>query len=269
MKCEEIANRATQAELLEQRIVENRASEIDLCSWIFERVQLTGSDQVLELCCGTGNQTLSILSALGEGGMVHALDLSQGALEILVKRAYDFRHKLAIFQADLDNFSSALELSGLERPRFDFVFCAYGLYYSNNPTRVLDEILTWLKPAGRIVVVGPFGPNNAPLFNLVRASGVSIPEPVLFSSERFMNGTIIPWAALRFQTTRISTMVNRVHWGTPGHVLNYWQNTTFYNAQHRPELEARLLQHFAAHAEFINEKWVMMVEMTDARDLGR
>ena len=259
-------NRATQAELLEQRIAENRGSqEVDLVSWIFERVSVAKSDQVLELCCGTGSQTLPMLSALGEGGMVHVLDLSREALETLAKRAIDLRHKLVMLQADLEDLSGALERLELERPRFDLIFCAYGLYYSNNPTRTLDEIFTWLKPGGRIVVVGPFGPNNAPLFDLLRASDVTIPEPVLSSSEWFMNRTLVPWAAMRFRTTRISTMVNRVRWAKPEHVLNYWQNTTFYSAKHRSEFEARLLQHFAHHPEFINEKWVMMVEMTDAR----
>jgi len=263
---EKIINRAMQAELLEQRISENRASqELDLISWIFERVHLAESDRVLELCCGTGSQTLPMLKMLGAGGTLHALDISQEALDILVKRAADFRQKLVTSQADLDDFSSVLERSELKRKQFDLIFCAYGLYYSSNPNRALDEIFTWLKPSGRIVVVGPFGPNNGLLFDLVRASGVVIPDPVVFSSELFMNRTVVPWAAVSFHTTQISTMVNRVRWQSPGQVLNYWQNSTFYSAEHRLEFEARLSQHFARYTEFVNEKWVMMVEMADPR----
>jgi ubiquinone/menaquinone biosynthesis C-methylase UbiE len=259
-------NRATLAKLLEQRIAENRrAQDVDLVRWIFDRVTVAKSDQVLELCCGTGSQTLRMLGMLGEGGTMHALDLSREALETLVERASEFRNKLVTLQADLDDLSGTLKRAELERSQFDLVFCAYGLYYSNDPTRTLNETFAWLKSSGRIVIVGPFGPNNAPLFDLVRASGVTIPEPVVTSSEWFMNRTVLPWAAMKFRTTRISTMVNRVRWATPEHVLNYWQNTTFYSAEHRPEFEERLVRHFARHAAFINEKWVMMVEMTDAR----
>jgi ubiquinone/menaquinone biosynthesis C-methylase UbiE len=259
-----MTSRATQAELLEQRIVENRASqEVDLVRWIFDRIPMRESDQVLELCCGTGGQTLRMLSLLGGHGRVYALDVSADALSTLVERAAADKSKLAAIQANLDDFSGTLQNSGLERPSFDLIFCAYGLYYSSDPRKTLDEAFSWLKKNGRVVVVGPFGPNNRQLFDLVRASGVTIPDPVVSSSERFMTEVVVPWAAVKFQSTQISTMVNPVRWLTPERVLNYWQNTTFYSADHRREFERRLAQHFTQHGDFVNEKWVMMVEMTD------
>lgn len=261
-----MTSRATQAELLEQRIAENRASqEVDLVGWIFERIPVRESDQVLELCCGTGGQTLRMLNALGDRGRLYALDVSRDALNTLVDRALDKKSKLIPIQASLDDLSGALGNSGLERPSFDLVFCAYGLYYSRDAKKTLDEALSWLKKDGRMVVVGPFGPNNGQLFDLVRATGVTIPDPVISSSERFMSEVVVPWAAVKFQSTRISTMVNPVRWASPDRVLNYWQNTTFYSADHRPEFERQLAHHFAQHGEFVNEKWVMMAEMTDAR----
>ena len=261
-----MTSRATQAELLEQRIAENRASqEVDLVRWIFERISVRESDQVLELCCGTGGQTLRILSALGDRGRLYALDVSRDALNTLVERAASDQSKLVPIHASLDDLSGTLRRSGLEPPSFDLIFCAYGLYYSSDAKKTLDEAFSWLKKGGRIVVVGPFGPNNGQLFDLVRASGATIPDPVVSSSERFMSQVVVPWAAGKFRSTRIDTMVNPVRWATPERVLNYWQNTTFYSSDHLPELERRLTQHFAQHGEFVNEKWVMMVEMTDAR----
>jgi ubiquinone/menaquinone biosynthesis C-methylase UbiE len=261
-----MTNRATQTNLLEQRISENRAAqEVDLVRWIFERIPVRESDQVLELCCGTGGQTLRMLSALGERGRVYALDVSPDALSTLVERAADDKSKLIAVQANLDGFSWTLQDSGLQPPSFDLIFCAYGLYYSSDARKTLDQAFSWLKKDGRMVVVGPFGPNNWQLFDLVRASGVTIPDPVVSSSERFMTEVVVPWAAVKFQSIRISSMVNPVRWSTPERVLNYWQNTTFYSADHRREFEKRLARHFVQHSEFVNEKWVMMTEMSDAR----
>jgi ubiquinone/menaquinone biosynthesis C-methylase UbiE len=261
-----MSNRAIQTELLEQRIAENRASQgVDLVRWIFDRMQLRESDQVLELCCGTGGQTLPMLSALGARGRLHAIDISRDALNTLADRAAGEKSRLVTLQANLDDFSGALQSSGLERPSFDLIFCAYGLYYSSDAANTLDQAFSWLKENGRIVVVGPYGPNNWQLFDLVRASGVTIPDPVISSSERFMTEVVVPWAAVKFESTQIHTMVNPVRWSTPERVLNYWQNTTFYSADHRPEFETRLAEYFAKHGEFVNEKWVMMVEMTNAR----
>ena len=162
------------------------------------------------------------------------------------------------------DFSSSLTQAGIQGG-FDLVFCAYGLYYSSDVLQTLREARSKLNPGGRIVVAGPFGPNNRQLFDLVRASGVTIAAPVMFSSESFMLQTVLPWAAENFESTAVHTMVNPVRWATPERVLNYWQNTTFYDAARRAEFERLLHAHFAEHSTFVNQKWVMLVEMSHGR----
>jgi ubiquinone/menaquinone biosynthesis C-methylase UbiE len=258
-------SRATQSELLEQRIAENAAAqEIDLPTWIFERVQVSPGDRVLELCCGTGGQTLPMLDRVGDSGRVVAVDISKAALDTLRSKAGTRSNRLIFLEASLENFSSSLAQAEI-RDGFDLVFCAYGLYYSTDVLRTLREAKSKLKSQGRIVVAGPFGPNNKQLFDLVRASGVTIAEPVVFSSEAFMLQAVLPWAAENFESVAVHTMVNPVRWATPERVLNYWQNTTFYDAAKRAEFERLLHAHFAEHAQFVNQKWVMLVEMSHGR----
>jgi ubiquinone/menaquinone biosynthesis C-methylase UbiE len=263
-----MVSRATQAELLEKRIAENVVSqEIDLAAWIFERVRMQPGFRVLELCCGTGGQTLPLLERVGEAGHVVAVDISRGALSTLASKAAAVdRDRLATVEASLDSFSPALREAGfLQGGGFDLIFCAYGLYYAADARQVLNEARGWLNPQGSIVVVGPFGPNNKPLFDLLRSSGVALSEPVTFSSERFMSEVVVPWAAENFERTFVHTMVNRVHWSTPERVLNYWQNTTFYDAEKRARFEELLHSHFTEHGAFVNKKWVMLVEMSHGR----
>jgi SAM-dependent methyltransferase len=258
-------SRATQSELLEQRIAENAAAqEIDLATWIFECVQIRPGDRVLELCCGTGGQTLSMLDRVGESGRVVAVDISRTSLDTLASKAGARIGRLTCVETSLEDFSSSLTQAGIQGG-FDLVFCAYGLYYSSDVLRTLREARSKLNPNGRIVVAGPFGPNNKQLFDLVRASGVTIAAPVIFSSESFMLQTVLPWAAENFESTAVHTMVNPVRWATAERVLNYWQNTTFYDAARRAEFERLLHAHFAANPTFINQKWVMLVEMSHGR----
>jgi ubiquinone/menaquinone biosynthesis C-methylase UbiE len=259
-------SRATQSELLEQRIAENAASqEIDLATWIFERVRVQRGDQVLELCCGTGGQTLPLLDRVGDDGRVVALDVSGAALNTLASKAGAGRKSLTCVEGRLDDFPASLRQAGVQQDGFDLIFCAYGLYYSLDAQRTLREARSKLKPDGRIVVVGPFGPNNKPLFELVRASGVTIAEPVVFSSESFMLQTVLPWAARNFESTAVHTMVNPVRWATPERVVNYWQNTTFYDSAKRADFERLVRSHFVEHPAFVNEKWVMLAEMSHER----
>lgn len=258
-------SRATQSELLEQRIAENAAAqEIDLPTWIFERVRVSPGDRVLELCCGTGGQTLPMLDRVGDSGRVVAVDISKAALDTLASKAGTRGNRLTCIETSLENFSSALGDKEVGRG-FDLVFCAYGLYYSSDVLRTLQDARSKLNSGGRIVVAGPFGPNNKQLFDLVRAAGVTIAEPVVFSSEKFMLQTVVPWGAENFASVAVHTMVNPVRWTTPERVLNYWQNTTFYEAARRSEFERLLHAHFAEHAQFVNQKWVMLAEMSHAR----
>jgi ubiquinone/menaquinone biosynthesis C-methylase UbiE len=260
-------SRATQAELLEQRIAENSSSqEIDLATWIFDRVQVRPGDCVLELCCGTGGQTLPLLDHVGGDGCVVALDISRAALKTLASKAGDRNGKqLTCVEANLESFSDSLHESGIKGHGFDLIFCAYGLYYSSDAQRTLQEARSHLKPDGRIVIVGPFGPNNKPLFDLVRASGAVLADNVVFSSESFMLQTVLPWGARNFESMSVHTMVNPVRWATPERVMNYWQNTTFYDAEKKANFEVLVQAHFARQPMFVNEKWVMLTEMSHVR----
>jgi len=258
-------SRATQSELLEQRIAENAAAQqVDLPTWIFERVRVLPGDRVLELCCGTGGQTLPLLERVLDSGQVVAVDISRDALDTLASKAADRSRRLTCVETSLENFASSLTQTQIG-DGFDLVFCAYGLYYSADAQRTLQEAKSKLKSRGRMVVAGPFGPNNKQLFDLVRASGATIAEPVVFSSEAFMLRTVLPWAAENFESVAVHTMVNPVRWTTPERVLNYWQNTTFYEAEKRDEFERLLRAHYSEHSTFVNQKWVMLVEMSHGR----
>lgn len=258
--------RATQSELLEQRIAENAAAQqIDLATWIFERVPVRRGDRVLELCCGTGGQTLALLERVGEDGHVVGLDASQPALETLGARSGATRERLTCVQGKLEDFPSALDRAGVRFEAYDLIFCAYGLYYSADVEQTLANVKAKLRRDGRIVVVGPFGPNNKPLFDVVRASGVEISEPVIYSSELFMTQTVIPWGARNFDTLSVSTMVNPVRWNSVERVVNYWKNTTFFEESKLEKFQSLLKNHFERHTVFANEKWVMLVEMSHAR----
>ena len=41
---------------------------------------------------------------------------------------------------------------------------------------------------------------------------------------------VVKWGAENFEELSINTLVNPIRWATPERVINYWQNTTFYDA---------------------------------------
>lgn len=264
---ETILSRSKEARLLDKRIAENiSAGEIDLVGWIFDRIMVKPGAHVLELCCGTGLQTLRLLDLVDCTGHVVALDISHEALATLASKVDAVQlSRLTIIEANMGELRQALDRAGLQKTCFDLIFCAYGLYYSTDAEQVLQEAKRWLKPNGAIVIVGPFGPNNAPLFELLQQSGVNISTSVNYSSQSFMYDKVIPWATRNFHSVVINTVVNRIRWASPEKILNYWKNSTFYKIEQLTAVEERVNKYFDHHSEFVNEKWIMMVEMTHVR----
>lgn len=262
MKGNDILSRAQEANLLETRIVENvRGQEIDLVQWIFDRLHVKAGSSVLELCCGTGSQTLRLLDLVGSSGNVVALDVSGEALEKLkMKAGNGVNECLSTVKSKMEDFPEAVKKLPVKPSYFDLIFCAYGLYYSKKPEETLREARNILKTNGEMAIIGPYGHNNAPLFELLKQAGVEIPPYVLYTSQDFMEQTVIPWAITHFHKIILHTVINRITWDYPEEVINYWKNSTFYDHTKLSAVEKKVEFHFQDNNEFINEKRIMMVE---------
>jgi ubiquinone/menaquinone biosynthesis C-methylase UbiE len=263
MTDETTRHRSIRAECLEGRIQENTAAQTtDFNAWVFDRIPVKQGDRVLELCCGTGAQTVHFLRRTGKTGRVVALDIAKESLQVLQSKVpEEERASLTLIESDLDLFDQSLTSHGFPQGWFDMIFCSYGLYYSKDASHVLARAKLWLKPGGSLVIVGPFGPNNEPLYRLLTGCGVVISDYIRFTSQDFMHKVVIPVGALHFNSLTIRTLVNTIVWNSAEHVYTYWKNTTFYDEGKKELVQAQLDRHFAAAGTFINEKWVMLVIM--------
>ncbi|MBM4293811.1 MAG: methyltransferase domain-containing protein [Deltaproteobacteria bacterium] len=253
---------ARSSDRLDKRITENfKGQQIDFIKWIFERLDVPSGSVVLEIACGTGYQTLPLLELVGENGHVFALDVSKDAIEKLKNKiGIDLRVRLTAIESKMEKINTSLERNNIRPPAFDLIFCSYGLYYSENPQETLDNALNWLRPGGKIVIIGPYRFNNRPLFNLLSEVGVDIPPFVMYTSKDFMEAIVIPWAIRCFNKIKIHTMVNYVQWDNPESLIEYWKNTTFYDGSKLQKLQDLISEYFAREKIFTNEKWVMMIE---------
>lgn len=261
-----ILKKAADSASLEARIRENKSGqEIDFVKWVFDSVGFASGDKVLELCCGTGAQTLPILKMVGKTGEVTAVDIAPDSLSRLSSGlSKDEASRCRLIKSDIDSLNRVLggeKYSGY----FDAVFCSYGLYYSKNPEQVLEYSRKLLKDDGQIIVVGPYGENNRQIFRLVESSGAKINDYVKFTCSDFMIKTVLPWAALRFEHIEVFTAVNKVHWEYPEKVVEYWKNSTFFDPSRLDSVKKNIERHFEKNREFINEKWIMNARFSHAR----
>ncbi|MFC1821077.1 class I SAM-dependent methyltransferase [Thermodesulfobacteriota bacterium] len=257
---ESIVKTAQDTSHLKGRIDANRGQQTDLNQWVFEKLRLQKGWRVLELCCGTGAQTNYLVKGVGIQGHVHALDISADAIENVNKtlgEQYDDR--MTILEADIDDFTGRLAEQGLVESYFDLIFCSYGLYYCSNIQKTLGDMERWLKPTGKMAIVGPFGPNNKPLYDLLRENGVTPSDYVLHTSSTFMTEDVISWAVEKFEQVSIHSLVNPVVWESPQILMTYWKSSTFFDDTKRHAVQDHVEKHFQQRDTFINEKWVMLL----------
>ena len=106
---------------------------------------LQPGERVLELACGTGLVTFPAAEAVGPGGSVVAIDISEKMVQFTAAEAA--RRGLAQVRC------SRMGAESLESPdaSFDAVICALGLMYVPDVAAALAEMRRVLVPGGRAV----------------------------------------------------------------------------------------------------------------------
>lgn len=245
---------------LNDRITQNIAGgEADLNAWIFERLRFRTGEQVLELCCGTGKQTDFFLKNLDPASRLTALDISPSSLEAIKQRHPDDT-RLSLVPGNITDISAALPAGEAAKEDLSMIFCAYGLYYSADPVKTMNDGLARLTKDGRMVVVGPFGRNNAELFEDCEAAGVKFDSLITYSSRDFMPSCVVTHLAGAFHELQVSSLRNTVSWKTPEAVMSYWKASTFYEPAAEERFAQIVSERFASQGVYRNTKWIMMVQ---------
>ena len=105
-----------------------------------ERLELGPRARILDLCCGTGLSTAALRRVYPDA-RINALDASAGMLSRAKRKDIDAR----FFLGDATDPAS----HGVEGT-FDGILMAYGIRNVPDPDRCLGNLLTLLKPGGRI-----------------------------------------------------------------------------------------------------------------------
>ena len=209
---------ATRTAALKSRILHQKNQSLNLNDWIFENLPVPDEGDVLELCCGTGSQTI-YLSERVKSGSITSVDINPESLEVAEENVGT--SLVRFIQSDIDTTDNFLDRD------YDLIFVSYGFYYSKEPQALHSRLVERLSPQGRIAIIGPVQGNNAELFSLVRKLGVKIPPTVTDSSEEFMIRMLRIFLD-SFASVNFFRTTNTITYDSIDSLLEYWKNTTFY-----------------------------------------
>lgn len=132
---------------------------------LFRYAQVFPGMHVADLGCGrTGHIVFPLAKAIGEQGVLYAVDIMKDVLEVIRKRAaLTTFHNVHTVWADLERVGSV----SVPDASLDAAFLINTLAQSDNRHAILDEARRLLKEKARLVVLDwsrkglPFGPADA------------------------------------------------------------------------------------------------------------
>jgi ubiquinone/menaquinone biosynthesis C-methylase UbiE len=104
---------------------------------------------VMDVGCGMGYFTLGLAELVGDNGQVIAVDLQQEMLDIMLKRATrkGVAQRIIPHRAEPDSINNSTPV--------DFILAFWMVHETPDPEKFFAEIVSILKPTGRIVYTEP------------------------------------------------------------------------------------------------------------------
>lgn len=251
---DQFKDRATSSEGLRRRVsVNTQFGSANFDGWIRGLIEELPFGDALDICCGTGNQLVIYAGRQGLSRLA-GVDLSAESLQVARSRLAELPIPVEpeLLEVPMEEIFT---LPSLVDSGFDLISCFYGLYYAADVPRLLSDMVDHLNVGGNILVIGPYGPNNASLFGLLQRR-FDLPELVMRSSTTFMEEEVVPVLDARLDM-RIETFVNRIVYPGVDSVMDYWRATTFYSEQHDEAVLRDVEELFKETGELVVEKHVM------------
>lgn len=241
--------RVTGTDFLEKRLEINKSyASADFDGWLFERLNVRPGEDVLDVGCGSGAQTVPLSKLVGPQGSVSALDLSADSVELLKKRVAGSSHVEAV-AADMALLPSLIR-DRFRVKRYDLAQSCYALYYSPERMKVLDTMRASLKPNGRCAVFTPNAPHG--LVELA-ARFTQVPETV-YDSLTFGTRVLKPYFDQSFARVEVHHFDNLLTLPTVDLVLEFYRQTTYYDVQAEAPMRDFVAGEIAKHGMFRYEK---------------
>lgn len=216
----------------------HRFGQREVNEFILTMATVKPGEDVVDLCCGTGKQSIPFAVRVGGSGSVLGLDVTPGLLE----RARE--HAGGLPQITFQQHDCNLPLPA-EAASKDLISCCFAIYYIWDLNRLVLEVHRVLRPGGRFFVIGPAGDNNYQLRQLhVAVSGKPEPEKIIRRRLRIEN-EVLPFMGAHFSRVDLGHFRNELTFPDVESFIGYYRSTillrdTEQDSARREELARRM-----------------------------
>jgi len=225
----------------------NRFGSRDLNEWIFKLLDVSAGLSILDLGCGTGNQSLPLAQAVGPLGKIIAVDISSEALADLQRQCMErgLRDRIAPICIGFDNLDGNLKPATMDR-----VVASYSLYYAENALNLFRVVKCALKKGGIFFGCGPALDNNSDFISFYYGNVKHGPLPPPSKVGEFMEFTAPNLLRELFGGVEIYRFENPMRFDSAEALIAYWSSHNLYERQLENAFREAVEQHFRLHNEF-------------------
>ncbi len=117
---------------------------------IIPQLGISKDDHISDFGCGSGHMTLGLSSAVGEDGVVNAIDIQTAPLEVVRSKAESLGIKnIKTIHADLE----VQRGTGIEDSSQNLVFISQALFQSQKKQEIIKEAYRILKIGGSLAMI--------------------------------------------------------------------------------------------------------------------
>lgn len=255
MQNNSFTQKATSSEFLQKRIDINKNATNNFEHWSINTMpSIPIASNILDLGCGRGKQILSFSTFLSSRCSYYGCDISQESIEF-IQETYSNDANLTLINDSFDNIDSFLT----QDKKFNLIYSFYALYYTQDIKSLIQSIYSNLEVGGVFWVVMPYKNTNIEIFDILKDL-YTIDEKVFYSINGFADDIIKISSEIGFEGLDISLFENKINFDTVDILLDYIQNTTFYNKEFAKEIQDSITKIF--NNNFSLTKEVVSIKLT-------
>lgn len=239
--------------LEERRSINQQYSSADFDQWLLGRLEIRLGENVLDVGCGSGAQTIPMAVSVGHSGTVSALDISESSISTLQAKSGSIKN-IEAHCADMMDLREVIARK-FKIKKYDLVHSSYALYYAKDPSFVLNTMVDALEPDGRCIIFCPHSPHG--LVKLAQRF-TSVPKAVTDSLE-FGVEVVVPYLRRNLKRVLIHHFDNRVTVDDSETLLNFYRATTYYDQAAEPAIKKLVDDQIQKHGNFSYEKHGILI----------
>ena len=239
-----------------------RMNEQECAKWV-NQLGLAQGMKVLDVACGTGNQSVPAAKA---GAAVTGIDIAPNLLEHARKRAGDEGLQVEFIEGDAEQLPH-------DDASFDAVISMFGAMFAPRPEVVASELLRVCRPGGFVAMAnwtpGGFVGKMFKITGKYASPPPGVPSPLLWGDEKTVKERLA--AAAQVTTRKHELLFEFPH--APAEAVEHFKQffgptkTTFarLDAKGQDELTKELVSHWENHNEAHDGSTFIRAEYLDVR----